>query len=154
MIIFEDKIAQVWQNLVYAPKQLSSYTLDLTVKTIHEFVDQGQLDFGGGEYSKANVKIIHPKLEDDPKYGFWTLTQGNYLLTFNEIMRSKQYIVLIFPHQRLLDTGTSHPTFLWIPDGKEDQIRTNLQVGKMGIRLKENARTSRVLTQKIPMNDS
>ena len=154
MILFNDKIAAVWQNLVYAPKQLSICTLDLTVKSIHEFVDRGQLDFGGSEYSKANVKIINPILEDDPKYGFWTLSQGNYLLTFNETMKNEQYLALIFPHQRLLDTGTSHPTFLWIPDGKEDQIRTNLQVGKMGIRLKENARTSRVITQKIPMNDS
>ena len=146
--ISEEELLHLWQNLVYAPKQLSNSILDLTVNSIQAFVEPGQLDFGGSEYKSADLKIINPIKEDDPKYGFWTLEHGDYLIYYNEIMNHSDYFVLIFPHPRLLNAGSTHPTFIWQPPKEENKITTILRVGKIGIRLKENARISRALTHK------
>ncbi len=153
MYISKEELLQIWHNLIYAPKQLSNFILDLTINSIRTFVGQGQLDFGGSEYQSAALKIIDPKLEDDPKYGFWTLKQGDYLVSYNEIIINSDYTVLVFPHPRLLNAGTTHPSFLWQPTEEENKITTILQVGNMGIKLKENARISRAITQKLSMND-
>ena len=55
-----EKIEQVWKNLVYIPKQVNNLILDLTLKSIYVFVDRGQVDFGGGEYKNAKNKQILP----------------------------------------------------------------------------------------------
>jgi hypothetical protein len=148
MYITENDIPNIWQNVVYAPKQITQQILDLTVDTIHLFEKQGQLDFGGSEYQNAVGKMKESKLEDDPKYGFWTLEAGNYLVTYNETMVNFDYIAFIFPHPRLMKAGSFHPSFIWQPTEGIDRITTILQTGKVGIKLKENARISRAITLK------
>ena len=149
MIISENDIPDIWQNLIYEPKQLTKHVLDLTVNSIYMFESQGQLDFGGSEYQSAVGKIIESKIEDDPKYGFWTLEAGNYLIVYNETISNADYLIFIFPHPRLIKAGSFHTSFMWQLTEVNDKITTILQVGKAGIKIKENARISRALTLKL-----
>ncbi len=143
------EIEQVWRNLVYAPKQVNNNSLELTIKSIHTFVERGQVDFGGGEYLEAKHKQLDPELEKDPKYGWWNLDKGNYLTQYNETIDKPLYLALISPHKRILLTDAFHPTFIWLPKEKGQPIFTILQVGEKGIRLKENARFSIALTFRV-----
>jgi len=143
------EIEQIWQNLVYFPKQVKNNNLELTLKSIHTFEGRGQIDFGGGEYQEAKQQEIFPELENDPKYGWWTLEKGNYLVTYNEVIDKPKFMALISPHARILRTGVFHSTFLWLSEEKRQKIVTILQVGKNGLRVKENARISTAITFKI-----
>ena len=147
--INDEEIEQVWQNLVYSPKQVKNDNLELTLKSIHMFEGRGQLDFGGGEYLEAKQQEIVPELENDPKYGWWNLKKGNYLVTYNEIIDKPNLMVLISPHERILRTGAFHPTFIWLSEEKRQKIVTILQVGNNGLRVKENARISTAMTFKL-----
>ena len=147
--INNEEIEQIWQNLVYFPKQVKTNNLELTVKSIHTFESRGQIDFGGGEYQEAKQQEIVPELENDPKYGWWTLEKGNYLITYNEVIDKPKIMALISPHARILRTGVFHSTFLWLSEEKRREIVTILQVGKDGLRVKENARISTAITFKM-----
>ncbi len=143
------EIEKAWRNIVYAPKQVDDNCLNLTLKSIHAFVDRGQIDFGGGEYLEAKHQKIEPELENDPKYGWWNLEKGNYLAQYNEILDKPMYLALVSPHERLLRTGTFHPTFMLLPTEKGKPVITTIQVGEFGIRVKENARISTAITFKL-----
>jgi len=147
--IDNEEIVQVWQNLVYSPKQVKHNSLELTLKSIHTFEGRGQIDFGGGEYEEAKQQEIVSELENDPKYGWWSLKKGNYLVTYNEIIHKPNFLALISPHARILRTGVFHPTFIWLSEEKRPPIVTILQVGENGLRVKENARISTAMTFKI-----
>ncbi len=149
LLINNEEIEQVWQNLVYPSKQVKNNNLELTLKSIHTFEGRGRIDFGGGEYQESIQQEIVPKLEDDPKYGWWNLKKGNYLITYNEIIEKPKIMALISPHARILRTGAFHPTFIWLSEEKRQSIVTILQVGKNGLRVKENARISTAIAFKI-----
>ncbi|MHA1975527.1 MAG: hypothetical protein ACW98F_12445 [Candidatus Hodarchaeales archaeon] len=147
-IVQEDEFLTVWVNLVYPQKQLRKRALELTIKSIDSFYSQGQLDFGGGEFRSAILEKVTPIIEDDPKYAWWSLSPGQYLLTYNEILNDMDYFALIYPLTRLFQTGSTHASFHWAPTSKNQQISTILQVGEKGIRLKENSRISTAVTYK------
>jgi hypothetical protein len=144
--IKDEEILEIWGNLVYAPKQVRNRALELTIKSIDSFYSHGQLDFGGSEYKSAILELVNPKIIDDPKYGWWAIEQGNYLVTYNEIMKDESYYALISPHQRLIDAGGTHSSFFWYPTTKDQPIKSILQVGKKGLMLKENARVSTAIS--------
>jgi hypothetical protein len=144
-----EEVVQVWHNLVYSLKQVKNNNLELTIKSIHSFEGRGQIDFGGGEYEEAKQQEIVPKLENDPKYGWWILEKGNYLVTYNEVIDKPKFMTLISPHPRILYAGAFHPTFIWLSEEKGESIATILKVGKNGLRVKENARISIAMTFKI-----
>jgi hypothetical protein len=139
-------LEEYWENLVYPPKQLVGITLDLTVKRIYSLKKQGTLDFGGSEYQPADLEPLSPKLEDDPKYGFWTLSVGSYVVEYNENLPENEYQAVVFPHQRLLHTGCFHPSFIVDPSRNSQPIQGLLSVNAQGVRIKENARISTAVT--------
>jgi hypothetical protein len=137
--------------LVYFPKQTNVIGLDLTVKKIYSLQSQGALDFGGSEFLQANKTLIDPKIENDPKYGWWTLNKAEYIVEFNEILIHKEYFAIVFPHDRLQMTGCYHSPFIVNPATSEEHIplSTLLIVFSEGVRIKENARISTALTYRI-----
>jgi deoxycytidine triphosphate deaminase len=139
-------LEESWKNLIYPPKQLVGMTLDLTVKRIYSFKKQGTLDFGGSEYQSADLKPLSPKIEDDPKYGFWTLSAGSYIVEYNENLFDNTYLAIVYPHKRLLHTGCFHPSFVVDPSNNSQSIQGFLIVNGQGVRIKENARISTVIT--------
>lgn len=137
-----------WENLIYPPKQLVGNTLDLTVKKIYSLKKRGTLDFGGSEYQPADLEPLSPKLEDDPKYGFWILSTGSYVVEYNENLIKNEYLAIVYPHQRLLHTGCFHPSFIVDPSRNSHSIQGLLSVNAQGVRIKENARISTAITFK------
>ncbi|MFX1505139.1 MAG: dCTP deaminase [Promethearchaeota archaeon] len=139
-------LEESWENLVYPPKQLVGITLDLTVKRIYSLKKQGTLDFGGSEYQPADLEPLSPKLEDDPKYGFWTLSAGSYIVEYNENLPENENLAFVYPHQRLLHTGCFHASFIIDPSRNSQSIQGLLSVNAQGVRIKENARISTAVT--------
>ena len=149
LLLNNQEIEEVWQNLVYPPKQVRNNNLELTLKSIHTFESRGQVDFGGGEYKESKQQEIVPVLENDSKYGWWDLKKGNYLVIYNEVLDKPKFMALISPHERILCTGSFHPTFFWLSEEERRKIVTILQVGKNGLHVKENARISTAVTFKM-----
>jgi len=140
------ELEESWKNLIYPPKQLEEFTLDLTVKKIYSIKKQGTLDFGGSEYQPADLEPLSPQLEDDPKYGWWNLSKGTYIIEYNEILPKSECLAIAYPHQRLLHTGCYHPSFIINPSKNSQVIQGVLIVNSRGVRIKENARISTALT--------
>ena len=97
------------------------------------------------EYKQLKKVILHPVIENDPKYGWWTLAKGIFIVKYNEFLISDDYIATVFPHNRLLMTGAYHPTFIIKP---QEEIYGILINPNKSLRMKENARISTALTQK------
>lgn len=140
------ELEEIWKNFIYPPKQLEGVSLDLTVKTIYTFEKQGALDFGGSEYQPADLEPLQPKIEDDPKYGWWTLSTGMYIVEYNENFSENECLAIVYPHKRLLSTGCFHPSFIVDPSKNSQSIQGLLSVNSQGVRIKENARISTALT--------
>jgi hypothetical protein len=140
------ELEESWKTLIYPPKQLEGVTLDLTVKRIYSFKKQGALDFGGGEYQPIDLEPLFPKIEDDPKYGWWTLDTGMYIVEYNENLPRDETLAIVYPHQRLLNVGCFHPSFIIDPSKNSQPIQGLLSVNSQGVRVKENARISTALT--------
>ncbi len=152
-IVENAELLSIWGNLVHPPKQISRNVVELTIKAIDSFYSQGHLDFGGSEFRSALLENVAPILEDDPNYAWWSLSPGQYLITYNEILTDVNYYTLIYPHNRLIQAGSTHPAFFWTPTSKNQKISTILHVGEKGIRLKENSRISIALTYKNPLSE-
>ena len=112
---------------------------------------QGQLDFGGSEYIPAKKTLIEPTIDDDSKYGWWSLEKGDYLIEYNEILSNTNYFAIVFPHERLQMTGCYHSPFLVNSTNSDNDIplKSMLRVSTNGVRIKENARISTALTYRI-----
>jgi len=139
------EIQRLLSGIVYAEKQRHEFSFDLTVQAVHRFTGPGSLDFGGSEFTAASHVPIPPeKKVSDDKYGWWDLAAGIYLVRFNEIpVLSTETQALVVPHQRLLSAGATHPVVH--RTGEQGSVEVPLNVGSMGLRIKENARVSTLL---------
>lgn len=144
-ILKSSELESYWKNLVYIPKQIRDYFLDLTVKKIFSLKTQGSLDFGGSEYQPSEIQSIKSMIEDDPQYGWWSLLKGCYMVEYNEMLQKKGQAI-VYPHHRLLMTGCFHSPFIVKSSKEPSPINGMLIVGDNGIRVKENARISTALT--------
>lgn len=147
----EEEAKEIWNNFVYFPKQTNVISLDLTVKKIYSIESQGALDFGGSEYIPAKKTLIEPTIDEDPKYGWWSLEKGDYLIEYNEILSNADYFAIVFPHERLQMTGCHHSPFLVNPTNSDNisPLKSLLIVSTNSVRIKENARISTALTYRI-----
>lgn len=121
------------------------------MKKIYSFESRGTLDFGGSEFLPADRDLIEPIIENDPKYGWWILDKGEYIVEYNEILSNSNYFAIVFPHERLQMTGCYHSPFLANPQNSDNRIslKSLLSVSTDGVRIKENARISTALTYRI-----
>ncbi|WP_232798009.1 deoxycytidine triphosphate deaminase [Salinibacter altiplanensis] len=131
-------------GLVHLDTQRAATGLDLTVDAVFRTTGHGQLDFGGGEFQAAPRERIEPML-DDPgdDYGWWALELGAYVIHYNESLRLNDgQRAVVRPLERTLRAGAHHGAF--VLEEARDPIRTLLVVSRMGCRLKENCRVSRL----------
>ena len=140
-----DDLAQQLDGLVHLDTQRAPNGLDLTVDTVYRTTGHGQLDFGGSEFEAAPREPLNPVLDDpDDDYGWWTLEKGAYVVAYNEsLMLEKEQQARISPLERTLHAGAHHGTF--VLDEGRDPVETLLVVTRMGCRLKENCRLSRLV---------
>ena len=124
-------------GLVHEPTQSEGTGLDLTVAAIHEPLEPGQVDFGGGELASAVTTELAPERRDPADdYGWWSLDDSVYLLEYNERLDAGTPVSLQ-PRVELVERGAFHPTLR-----VSELPRVPLVVPDCGIRLKENARVS------------
>jgi deoxycytidine triphosphate deaminase len=140
-----DAIAAHVRGLVHLDTQRAPKGLDLTVDAVFRTTGHGQLDFGGSEYQAAPREPIAPTCdapEDD--YGWWTLETGAYIIRYNEslVLEGDQQAV-VSPLERTLHAGAHHGSF--VLDDDRAPLETLLVVSRMGCRLKENCRVSRLV---------
>jgi deoxycytidine triphosphate deaminase len=128
-----------------SPKfQVHGYAVDLTAKQIYGLDPNGQVDFGGSEYSaSARVPVASLRRNKEDKYEWWALDRGCYVLEFNEGLRlAEDEIAILEPDDRLLRCGAMHAmTFL---RGQGERMETLLIVGTLSVQIKQNARVSRL----------
>lgn len=140
-----DALAQQLDGLVHLDTQRAPNGLDLTVDAVFRTTSHGQLDFGGGEFQAAPRERIEPVLDDpEDDYGWWTLEEGAYVLQYNESLTlAQEQQAVVTPLERTLRAGAHHGTVV-LDEGRAP-IETLLVVSRMGCRLKENCRVSRLV---------
>jgi deoxycytidine triphosphate deaminase len=140
-----DDLARQIDGLVHLDTQRAPNGLDLTVDRVYRTTGHGRLDFGGSEVQAAPREPLTPVL-DDPgdDYRWWTLEKGAYIIEYNESLTlGEGQQARISPLERTLLAGAHHGTFV-LDDG-HDPLETLLVVTRMGCRLKENCRLSRLV---------
>lgn len=155
MQLIPGKIAAARVAGILHPKyQVHAYSVNLTARGIASVDPVGQIDFGGSEYAPAGRMPIQPQRQraEDP-YQWWDLGRGTYFVTCNETLELAQdEIALIEPDERLLRTGAWHvPMFV---RGRVAPVEILLEVGVSRLRVKENARLSRVRLFRFDGNSS
>lgn len=140
-----DALAQQLNGLVHLDTQRAPTGIDLTVDSVFRATGHGQLDFGGGEFQAAPRERLEPVLDDpEDDYGWWTLEKGAYLIQYNESLTLEDgQRAVVAPLERTLHAGAHHGSV--VLDEGRDPIETLLVVSRMGCRLKENCRVSRLV---------
>lgn len=124
------------ENIIHEKTQVHKQRIDLTINKVYALKNRGSLDFGGSEFKKSELKEINSeKKYEDEKYGWWNLSQGSYIVQFNETLIKNYGIVQSLP--RLLKTGCFIPMQII---EENDKIQSVLIVGPEGVNIKENAR--------------
>jgi deoxycytidine triphosphate deaminase len=133
-------------GLVHEPTQTESRGLDLTVAAVHRVTDPARIDFGGGELTDATTDSLDPERRNpDDDYGWWHLSNDVYLLEYNESLAGPGDVDLVVqPRDELRTRGAFHPTLHLAAD--DDLGTVPLSVSNGGLRLKENARVSTLLS--------
>jgi deoxycytidine triphosphate deaminase len=142
------EIAGLVSNIISEKHQVGPYSLDLTVAGISVVEKEGDIDFGGSEEKAALTEKLEPeKRGGEDKFGWWTLTAGEYLVEFNEKVKvPKDHFAIVRTLPRALKAGVMHPEMTRLEGEVVDS--TLLMVGKSGLNIKENARVSSLLMLK------
>lgn len=144
-----DDLAQQINGLVHFDTQRARAGVDLTVNAVFRPTGHGQLDFGGSEFAAVPRDPLTPVLDDpDDDYGWWILEKGAYVIQYNETIRlDGNQQAQVCPLERTLLAGAHHGTF--VLDEGRNPLETVLVVSRMGCRLKENCRLSRLMVREI-----
>lgn len=140
-----DAVAEQLDGLVHLDTQRAGDGLDLTAASIFRTTGPGQLDFGGSEFREAPRTRLDPVYEDpEDDYGWWDLEQGAYIVRYNEsIAVTDEQTAVVAPLERTVLAGAHHGACIF-SDGR-DPLEMLLNVSRMGCRLKENCRLSRLV---------
>ncbi|MFB6298814.1 MAG: dCTP deaminase [Halobacteriales archaeon] len=135
-----DDLRDALDGIVHAETQESAIGIDLTVAEIYDIDGPGRIDFGGGELEPADISP-HDRTwrNPDDDYQWWHLDAGQYLIEYNERF-TDDIIGVLEPRPAMLERGVSHPTV-----HVQALPRIPLAVGDGGVRIKENARVSRLV---------
>ncbi|MGM0440994.1 MAG: dCTP deaminase [Elusimicrobiota bacterium] len=133
-----NEAANYLEDIVYEKKQVHKHCVDLTVGRLYKVTAGGELDFGGGEYSKGEKKPLKPRKKDpQDDYGWWEIEPGSYLVKLNERFTiAPVQKAFIQPHSRLLKAGATHPNLI-IEESGEIVIPLNVLTE---LSIKENSR--------------
>lgn len=133
---------QYIEDIVHEPTQTEGRGFDLTVAEVYEVTDPGRIDFGGGELDAATIEPHDStRRHPDDDYEWWDLSAGQYLLAYNESLAAEDVALTIQPRDEVVARGASHPTL-----SRTALSQVPLAVGGAGLKLKENARVSTIVT--------
>lgn len=140
-----EALAHQLEGLIHLDTQRAPNGVDLTVDSVSRTEGAGHLDFGGSEFQTAARAELDPVFDaPDDDYAWWTLEQGAYLIRYNESLTLEDgQQAVISPLERTLRAGAHHGTC--VLDQGHDPLEMLLVVTRMGCRLKENCRLSRLV---------
>lgn len=146
MILPKQKIVE--KNLLkdyIGEEQFQAAGVDLSLKSVHEYKDSGQVDFDNKER-----KISQTQELSFDENGWVYLGPGSYKVIYNEYVHiPADYAALCKTRSTLLRSGAALETALWDP-GYEGRSESMLVVhNKHGIKLKKNARIGQLLFIKL-----
>jgi hypothetical protein len=140
-----EELTEYVEGIVHEDTQVSERGLDLTVAEIHDIEQPGRVDFGGDELEAATTAPHESqKRNTDDDYEWWDLDAGQYLVEFNEQVQADEPLVLQ-TREEIRDRGAFHPTLF-----VREIERIPLSVPTGGLKLKENARISTLLSPSRP----
>jgi len=146
MPVKSDQLKDILENVIHEETQFPEgrNVAYITVARIGKLSEPGALDFGGSEYSQAEVDWLEPEpRSDDDKYGWYNLEKGAYRIEFNESINLPDDTgVLLQIWEQALKNGVMHPTEVLTQPRKP--AFTQIYVDKPGVSIKENARLSEV----------
>jgi hypothetical protein len=134
-------LADRLDGIVHEETQVGDRGVDLTVAEVYEVETPGRVDFGGGELEAADLAPRDRVWRDESDdYQWWDLDGGQYLLAYNESLSGGDPVV-VQTRDEVAERGAFHPTrsvtsLDYVP----------LAVAPGGLRLKENARVSTVVS--------
>lgn len=143
---FARDIEKYVDGLIHLDTQDAETGVDLTVAAIYRIDSGGDLDFGGSEFRPARRSKLRPELADEEDdYGWWELDSGVYVLRYNESLKLDGHTAIVSPLPRLVATGASHPAMTRNSTDGDRPLEVVLRVPNTGVRIKENARVSRLV---------
>lgn len=142
ILLTGEQIAGFLTKYIDKEKQMGKFSFDLTVKSITQLEGVGRVDFGGSEFEWGQRSILSPKrIGPGDDFGWWKLSKGEYIVRLNEAVNlPENTVVTILPHDRIAQNGAQHAPALL--QSSQEHIEILLQVGCLGIEIKENARVS------------
>lgn len=145
LMLTADALTEQLDGLVHLETQRARDGIDLTVGSIFRTTGPGQLDFGGSEFREAPRTRLDPVFENPrDDYGWWDLEEGAYIVRYNETFTlSGEQTAIVAPLERTMLAGAHHGACLF--NGGRDPLEMLLNVSRMGCRLKENCRLSRLV---------
>lgn len=133
---------QFVEGILHEPTQTAGRGLDLTAHEVYVVSEPGRVDFGGGELEPSEL-VPHDaqKRNEDDEYEWWHLDAGTYVVEYNERLTVDDLSLTLQTRDELLARGAFHPTrrVTSLP-------KMPFSVGGAGLKLKENARVSTLVT--------
>jgi len=144
-IVNPHQIREMFSGIISYKKQFEEIYVDLTISKLFRIKTAGRIDFGGSEFESGQLEPIPPvKLKPEDAYGWWELHEGYFLLEYNEkVSLPNTLIAFLQPHPHLTSTGCVHPSLA--VHSVNEELKVPLWVPKLGVKIKQNARISRMI---------
>jgi dUTP pyrophosphatase len=132
---------QLITGYVDLEKQLQPAGFDLSLKEVHAYWGAGAVDFDNRERKLAPTRQLRPGAD-----GWYTLTEGCYMIIYNEAVRMPLNVVAIArSRSTVLRNAAAIETAVWDP-GYQGRSSSLLVVhNPHGIRLKQDARVAQLI---------
>lgn len=146
MAVITKNLGSMVSNMVGEDKQIQMCGVELTLKTIHEFLSAGQLAFSNDDRKLPDIRQLVFPDRTLVRAGWLWLDPGAYLVTFNEVIEVPPDVMAIArPRSSLLRMGATMETAVWEPGYKGRSQSLLVVHNPNGIRLRRNSRLMQLI---------
>ncbi len=133
------------ENMIDAETQTQMCGIELTLNQVERFTSAGAIAFDNSER-----KLPQTEPMDFDSSGWIGLSQGSYLVTFNEIVTiPKNVAALARARSTVQRCGASLETALWDPGYRGRSQSLLVVYNPQGLRLKKNARLMQLVFMRL-----
>lgn len=145
MIITDDNaIKKLVSNAVDISQQIQQCGIDLTVNNILKIDHHGSINFDNTNRKIPGNSVVPIHLGEKGEESFWYLTEGYYIVKYNEQISLKDNVMgQVFPRSSLMRMGATIQSAVWDPGyvGKG----MGLLIVSTPIRVYKNARIAQMI---------
>jgi dUTP pyrophosphatase len=146
MAVITKNLGSMVSKMVGEDKQIQMCGVELTLKTIHEFLSAGQLAFSNDDRKLPDIRQLVFPDRTLVRAGWLWLDPGAYLVTFNEVIEVPPDVMAIArPRSSLLRMGATMETAVWEPGYKGRSQSLLVVHNPNGIRLRRNSRLMQLI---------